>query len=282
MKTFESSWKAPDGQAFFAQGWEPDSAPRGAVALVHGLGEHVGRYAPVAAALTTAGYAVLGFDQRGHGKTAGPRGYMPSLETTMDDIGRLLEKTARRYPDLPLFLYGHSMGGAFVLNYILRHRPTHLAGVISTSPGLNTTTPTPGWKKALAQTLSKIFPTMVLNNGLELAGISRDPAVIQAYKADSLVHPWISARLGTDLLESGEWAVAHAAEFPPIPLLLFHGTADRLTNPQTTAAFAAKVPGECTFKAWEGLYHETHNEPERDQVLATLIAWLDAHNPRST
>ena len=108
---------------------------------------------------------------------------------------------------------------------------------------------------------------------LELAAISRDPAVVEAYQQDPLVHDRLSARLGIELLESGEWAMAHASEFP-MPLLLMHGTADRITSYQASQEFASKAPN-CTLKLWDGLYHETHNEPEQDVVLATAISWID-------
>ena len=114
----------------YARGWAPKDKPKAVVALIHGLGEHTGRYAHVGAALTEKGYALLGFDLRGHGKSGGPRGHLPSSEAFMTDIDRFLEETAERYPGLPQFLYGHSLGGLLVLNYALRRKP-RLAGVIS-------------------------------------------------------------------------------------------------------------------------------------------------------
>ena len=114
-------------------------------------------------------------------------------------------------------------------------------------------------------------------NGLELAAISRDPAVVEAYQKDPLVHDRLSARLGMELLETGEWAIAHAGEFP-VPLLLMHGTADRLTSYEASREFAGKAPN-CTLKLWDGLYHETHNEPAKDAVIAYLVAWVNGRVP---
>ncbi|OIO94528.1 MAG: lysophospholipase [Anaerolineae bacterium CG2_30_64_16] len=277
MKHFEFNWRTADGLRLYAQAWEPDTTPAAVVCLVHGLGEHGGRYAHVAAALTAAGYALLGFDLRGHGKSEGPRGHAPSYDILMDDIGRLLDEAAARYTDKPRFLYGHSLGGNLVINYSLRRKPD-LAGVIATGPALRTATPPPAWKLALGKILYKIQPGMQMANGLDRDGLARDPAVVRAYASDPLVHDRISARLALDMLQAGEWALAHATEFP-LPLLLVHGTADRLTSSKATQEFAAQAPGDVTLKLWEGFYHETHNEPEKAEVLGFMIDWLRAHTP---
>ena len=138
MNHIEFTRQSPDKLQFYFQGWEPETSPRAVVCLVHGLGEHTGRYAHVAAALNDAGYAVLGFDLRGHGKSEGLRGHTPSYETLMDDIGRLLDEAAQRYPGKAQFIYGHSLGGNLVLNYALEtqtatrrgrlHQPGHPCG----------------------------------------------------------------------------------------------------------------------------------------------------------
>jgi alpha-beta hydrolase superfamily lysophospholipase len=278
MQHIEFAQQAPDGIQFYFQGWQPDTPPVAVVCLVHGLGEHSGRYAHVAAALNTAGYALIGFDLRGHGKSGGPRGHTPSYGTLMDDIDRLFAEATRRYPDKPQFLYGHSLGGNLVLNYALRRTPS-IAGVVATSPAIRTANPLPPAQVALAKVMNKLQPGMTMPNGLALDGLARDPAVIRAYTSDPHVHNKISVRLATGMLDAGEWALAHAAEFP-LPLLLVHGTADRLTSAQATEAFAAKVPGDCTLKLWDGYYHETHNEPEKTDVLAFMIDWLQKHTPQ--
>ncbi len=283
MPHIEFTKQSPDGIQFYFQGWQPETAPKAVVCLVHGLGEHTGRYAHVAAALNAAGYASFGFDLRGHGKSGGPRGHTPTYDTLMDDIGRLLDEAAARYPGLPRFLYGHSLGGNLVLNYALRRlgtlsaaeRSRRVSGVISTSPGLRVTTPPPTLQVLLAKIMNQLNPSMQMANGLALDGLARDPEVIRAYTGDPLVHNKISVRLALGMLEAGEWALAHAAEFP-LPLLLVHGTKDILTSAPASQEFAAKAPaGRCTLKLWEGFYHETHNEPEKAEVLAYMIDWLN-------
>lgn len=273
MSHIEFTTSSPDNIPFYFQGWQTETPAKAVVCLVHGLGEHSGRYAHVAEALNAAGYTLFGFDLRGHGKSGGARGHTPTYDVLMDDIGRLLDEAAARYPDRPRFLYGHSLGGNLVLNYGLRRKPA-IAGVISTSPGLRVTNPLPPLQIALARVMNKLQPGMQIANGLALDGLARDPEVIRAYTHDPLVHNKISVRLATGMLDAGEWAIVHAAEFP-LPLLLVHGTADKLTSARATEEFAAKVPaGRCTLKLWEGFYHETHNEPEKAEVLAYMVNWL--------
>ena len=246
---------------------------------MHGLGEHSGRYAHVAAALNDAGYALLGLDLRGHGKSGGPRGHTPSYDTLLDDIGRLLDEAAARYPGLPRCLYGHSLGGNLVLNYALRRKPS-IAGVVATSPWLRLSSAPPAARMTLGRVMNRLLPAFVQSSGLDPTGLSRDPEVVRAYKVDPLVHDRLSARLGMAAIANGEWAIAHAAEFPAVPLLLVHGTGDPMTSAVATQEFAAKVPGGCTLKLWEGFYHETHNEPEKADVLAYMIGWMQQHTPQ--
>ena len=287
MQHIEFTQQAPDGIPFYYQGWQPDTPFRAIVCLVHGLGEHSGRYAHVAAALNAAGYGLLGFDLRGHGKSGGPRGHTPTYDALMDDIGRLLDEAAQRYPGKTRFLYGHSLGGNLVLNYALRRmitlseaeRSRRVAGVVATSPAIRTATPPPSSQITLARIMNKVRPAMQMANGLALDGLARDPEVIRAYTNDPLVHNKISVRLALEMLQAGEWALEQAAEFP-VPLLLVHGTADKLTSAPASQEFAAKVRGDCTLKLWEGFYHETHNEPEKAEVLAFMIDWLQKHTPK--
>ena len=277
MNHIEFTRQSPDKLQFHFQGWEPEASLRAIVCLVHGLGEHTGRYAHVAAALNEAGYAVLGFDLRGHGKSEGLRGHTPSYDALMDDIGRLLDEAAQRYPGKSQFIYGHSLGGNLALNYALR-RKSPLAGVVSTSPAIRVGKPLPATQLTLAKVMNKLRPTMQMPNGLALDNLARDPEVIRAYRSDPLVHDKISVRLAVEMLQAGEWALAHAAEFP-LPLLLVHGSADELTSAAATQEFAGKVRGDCTLKIWDGFYHETHNEPEKAEVLAFMVAWIGSRVP---
>jgi alpha-beta hydrolase superfamily lysophospholipase len=275
MDSIRWSWHTGDGLTMFAQGWLPEGPPRALVALVHGLGEHSGRYTHVGTALARSGFALFGFDLRGHGQSAGPRGHTPSYEALLGDIDAFLTEVAKRFHTRPHFLYGHSLGGNLVLNYALRRRPT-LAGVVATGPALRLSFEPPPAKVALARLMNRLFPAFTQASGLEVDALSHDPEVVRAYRADPLVHDRISARLFLGFFEAGRWALAHANEFP-VPLLLMHGGADRICSPDGSREFAAHVTGDCLLKIWDGLYHEVHNEPQKDEVLGVLIAWLERH-----
>lgn len=275
-KHFEFKWQTPDGLQLFVQGWQPETKPQAVVCLVHGLGEHSGRYVHLATFLTQAGYAMLAFDQRGHGKSQGQRGHTPSYKALLDDIAHLMDEAAQRFPNRPYFLYGHSLGGNLVLNYGLHHRCPQLAGMIATSPWLRLAFEPPVLKVTLGRIMNRLWPTFSQANGLDPQDLSHNPEVVRGYENDPLVHDRISARLFMSVYQAGRWALEHAAEFA-LPLLLIQGSADRLVSIEASRNFANHVSGDCTFKLWEGLYHEIHNEPEQQDVFSFLITWLEAH-----
>lgn len=276
MRHFEWFWPTDDGARLYAQCWQPDGEVSGTICLVHGHGDHSGRYAHVAAALGEDGYATIAFDHRGHGKSSGPRGHVPSYDAFMDDVARLLDEAARRYPGRPRVLYGQSMGGNLAINYALRRRPA-LAGVVATSPWLRLAFEPPPLKLALGRMMDRILPSFSQASGLDTTAISRDPAAVRAYDDDPLNHDRISARLFNGVYGAGLWALHHAAEFP-LPLLLLHGGADRITSAAASREFAARAPG-CTFRQWDACYHEIHNEPERDVMLDYVKNWLRSTVP---
>jgi alpha-beta hydrolase superfamily lysophospholipase len=273
MQHFEFAWQTEDGLRLYAQGWQPETEPKGVVCLVHGLGEHSGRYAHLAAFLNQAGYALLAFDLRGHGQSEGQHGHTPSYDALLDDIAHLLDEAAGRYPDHSRFLYGHSLGGNLVINYALRRRPK-LAGVIATGPLFRPAFEPPAWKLTLARIMYNLWPTLAMSNELDRQVLSRDPAVVRAYNEDPLVHDRLTPRLTMDMLQAGLWSMEHAAEFP-LPLLLMHGSDDRLTSAQASREFAAQAGEVCTLKIWDGFYHEIHNEPEQGLVFGYLLEWLN-------
>jgi acylglycerol lipase len=278
MKHQELEWKTRDGAKLFAQAWEPETEIVGVVCLVHGLGEHSGRYAHVAQYMTKAGYAVLGFDLRGHGRSEGKRGHIPSYDLAMEDIALLIEEAGRRWVGKPLFLYGHSLGGNFVINYALRCS-SPVEGVISTSPVLGLDNP-PRLKMMLGKLLYKVAPTFTMPNGLDVTGLARDEKVVAEYKADPLIHDQVSAALGLGFLEAGDWAMERAEELKK-PLLLIHGDEDRLTSCYRSEQFARRAPGNATFKKWAGGYHELHNDFEQQALLTTVREWMDAVRQKS-
>lgn len=273
METSEFEITAQDGIRLHFKHWKPETGSKAVVCLVHGLGEHCGRYQHVASALTGAGYAVLAFDLRGHGRSGGPRGHADSSERFLQDIDFLLAEAENRHPGEPRFLYGHSLGGVLVLFYTLRRKP-RLAGVIATSPGLRTSLVEQKLKVTFAKLMASILPKLALPTGLDADLISHDPQVIQAYQSDPLVHDRASLAMASSTIRAIQWTMEHAGEFPA-PLLLSHGTADQIAYPSGSQEFATRVSGNCTLRLWEGMYHETHNEPEKDRVIAETIRWME-------
>jgi alpha-beta hydrolase superfamily lysophospholipase len=273
MKHTELGWKALDGLNIFAQTWEPDSPPKAVICLVHGLGEHSGRYAHVAETLNRGGYAVIASDLRGHGKTEGKRGHSPSFNAFMDDVAILMGEYAQRYAGLPCFLWGHSLGGVLVANYVLRRKP-RLTGVVITSPGLKTSISDQKMKIQFAKIAGKFMPEMSMPTGLDAKLISRDPAVVERYVNDPLVHGTATLAMAKYTIEAIPWVYAHASEWD-LPVLIMHGDADAIAFVSGSEEFASKIAQDCTLKIWPGLWHETHNEPEKEQVLAYALGWLD-------
>lgn len=275
MHHFETSWKARDGLDIFAEGWEPTVIfPKAVVCLVHGLGEHVSRYAHVAEAFGREGFVLLGADLRGHGRSGGPRGHISSIEDFMQDIDVLLEQARTRYPNLPLYLYGHSLGGIQVLHYGLTRKPK-VKGVIATSSGLHTAIENQSMKVLMAKLLGSLMPTVAIPSGLDSKTISHDEKVVQAYNSDPLVHDKISLGFGKVMIGVTAWTLAHAGEFS-LPLLLLHGKADALAFPSSSIEFAAPLKEKCTLVLWDDAYHELHNEPIKDEVFKTMTIWMDA------
>lgn len=273
MQHSEYYWTSKDNVKIFGQEWKPDGKVKAGIAMVHGLGEHCGRYTHVAEAFTNAGYSLTAFDLRGHGKSDGVRGHAASYDVIMADITQNIKLSKEHFPGVPTFLYGHSLGGNLSLYYCLTQKP-QINGAIVTSPGLGTASPVNPVTLALGKIMYHLLPATQLDNGLDRSGLSRDPEVEKKYSLDPLVHPKISARLALDLFANGAFIVEHAAEFP-VPLLLMQGTADRLVNPRLTKTFANAAPlSKITYKEWEGFYHELHNEPEKAQVLKTMTDWL--------
>jgi alpha-beta hydrolase superfamily lysophospholipase len=275
MKHIEMNWKAKDGLEIFAQSWEPTAVQiKGVVCLVHGVGEHSARYAHVAEAFGREGYAFFTADLRGHGRSGGARGHISSIEDFLQDIDNLLEQARAHYPGLPLILYGHSLGGILVLHYSLKRRPD-VKGVIATSSGLRTAIENQPAKIMAARVLGSLLPSVAIPSGLETEAISRDEKVVQAYKADPLVHDKMSLGFGKTMLGVVQWTLEHAAEFP-LPLLLLHGKADRIAFPAGSIEFADALKGKATLVLWDDAYHELHNEPGKNEVFKTMLIWMDA------
>lgn len=277
MKHQELHWKTRDGLKIFGQLWKTDGPEKAIIALVHGFGEHSNRYHHVAEAFCDHNYSMIAMDHRGHGKSEGQRGHTPSYESLMQDIDILLEQAADHFPDTPVILYGHSMGGNIVTNYLLQRNQNVLAAVV-TGPFYRTAEPPPAYQMALGKLMNKVWGAFPDKAKLDAHQISRDKAVVDKYVADPLVHNKISARMGLSLIEMGEYAIQHASDLD-IPFYIIHGDADGLTDVDGSRAFAANSGENVKLNVLPGFYHEVHNDPGKEEILDNIIAWCDQQIP---
>ena len=269
------SLRAADGTALHLYRW-PGEGTRGTVLIVHGLGEHGGRYAHVATWLAARGFTAVGYDHRGHGRSDGKRGVLPHTDALHTDLATVVD--AVRAPNGPLLLLGHSMGGAVVAGFLAaQRRPVDFA--VLTSPALRA-------RMSVVQRLQlaiglALLPWLAQPNGLDPTGIAHDPATVRAYLEDPLVHDRISARLAKATLDAGAAALRAAPRWS-VPTLLLYSGSDRLVDPAGSDAFAASAPGEVVESArFDALYHEILNEGTlAAPVFARLERWLDARVPR--
>jgi alpha-beta hydrolase superfamily lysophospholipase len=276
MESTEWMWMTKDGLEIYSKAWLPVGKAKGVVCLVHGVGEHVGRYQADGEALAGGGYILAGFDQRGFGKSGGQKGHTPSLQAYFDDMEKFLGEAARRFPNLPLFLYGHSMGAILVLAYTPVRKPS-IAGVIATCPGLKTVLQEQKAKVFLAKLLGKILPTLTMKSDLDARMLSRDPKVAAEYTGDPLVHPYITTSWGKSMLEAIDMVYEHAPRFP-LPLLLMHGSNDEIAYIRGSMAFAELAPKDkMTFRVWDECLHELHTDPAKAEVFNTMLEWLEQH-----
>ncbi|MBD0349956.1 MAG: alpha/beta hydrolase [Flavisolibacter sp.] len=269
-KTFHLT--TTDGLQLAGEYFIPQGEIKGVVALVHGMGEHFGRYKHVAEFFGTIGYATVGMDHRGHGKSQGRKGHTPSYNHLMDDLDLLLKKAHELFAGLPVILYGHSMGGNLAANYVLRRKP-QLKGLILTSPYFKLAFEPPKWKVTLAKAMAGIIPTFTQPTEIELAALSRDEAVVDTYKNDPLVHDKITSAFFIHVHSAGLYPIEHAKELQ-VKTLAMHGTADRLSSPEGTKEFANTNPHMIELKLWNGFYHEIHNEKGRQQVFDYMARWI--------
>jgi acylglycerol lipase len=261
------------GLDLHAQAWLPDDHVRSVIVVAHGLGEHSGRYAGLAESLVGAGHAVYALDHRGHGRSPGPRANIERFDHLVSDYGSFAGRAARQHPDAPVFLLGHSMGGAVAFATALR-LPGAVRGVVLSAPALAAAETASGTRKLVARVLSTVAP----NTGvwrIDASQVSRDPAVVRAYSADPLVHHGsIPARTVVELLDAMEGFLYQAPKLR-LPTLVLQGTRDALVPVEATRpVYQALDVQRRTIKYYEGLFHEVFNEPERAQVIADLLHWL--------
>lgn len=269
----------PDGVALRTRNWRRNAcAPaRGCVLIVHGIGEHGGRYAHVAEALNQWGFDVIAFDHFGHGESPGKRGTLTTSTRMLDDLAEVVDEVRASMPsDPPLILLGHSMGGALAARFVAEGVRS-VEGLVLSSPAL--ASGMKAWQRVLANVLAKIAPGFTIPNGLPPDAISHDPNEVAAYRADPLVHDRVSGRLAQLVDASGAPVLAAAPAWQVPTLLMFAGD-DRLVDAEGSRLFAALVPAAVvTAQEFPRHFHELFNELEQAPVFDALQRWLDLRFP---
>jgi alpha-beta hydrolase superfamily lysophospholipase len=264
-----------DGTLLRTLHWPAAGDPWATALIVHGLGEHCGRYGNVAFALAADGIDVHAYDHRGFGGSAGPRAYVERWSQFHDDLEQRLVALRADDPDRPLILYGHSLGGMIACGYVLSDRPRPLPDlVVLSSPAIDADVP--AWKRSLSDTLNRVFPRMRISNGPLRDGLSHDPAIREAYQRDPLCQDRSTVRFGHELFaEQARLQAAIAAiERMPVPTFVFHGSEDPIVPLRASEPIGTK--GNVTRHVHEGLRHETHHEYEHEHVMAEVVAWLES------
>jgi len=273
----EGTARMPDGTTLRTLHWAPAGEPWAVALIVHGLGEHAGRYETVAAALTAAGIDVYGYDHRGFGGSSGFRAYVDRWSQLHDDLANRVEATRAERPGLPLVMYAHSIGGLVATGYVTDASRPQPDLLVLSSPALDAVQA--AWKKKLAATLQGIVPRMKIANGLAENGLSRDPAVKTKADADPLCLSSSTVRFGAAAFAEQDrlHALLPGLASMPMPTYVIHGADDPIVPLATTDVLEGK--GGVTRRVWPGLRHECHHEPEHEQVLAEVVAWIRTQVP---
>lgn len=268
----EFNWKTDDDVTIYAKDWDV-AFPKAVFCLVHGMGEHINRYNHLAAFLNSRNIALIGNDHRGHGQSGGKRGHFRKYEDYLSEVDTLLTEAMKRYPNVPVVLYGHSKGGNIVLNYLLRKKPSVTAAMV-TGPWIELAFKPSPVMVFLGKMMRNIAPGFTQSSGLDTSAVSSNPAVVNAYEKDDLVHDKISAEAGMGMLDAGLFLKNYRGK-TPCPLLIMHGGADKVTSQPASEAFAEQLSGDVTYKNFEGLYHEIHNEVRQQEVFDYLYEWVN-------
>ena len=267
----EFSVKTDDNLSLFGQYWKPENETIAVINLIHGIGEHSTRYTSMAEYYTEKGIAIYAIDYRGHGKSEGKQGHTPSYEHLMKDVDLLLNYSKKDNKCEKQFIYGHSLGGNIVINYILRRKP-NITGLIASSPWLKLGFEPPKIQVKLANIVKNIFPGLSQKTGFHKEDLSKNLKNIELYENDDLVHGKITVKMFIEAYDAAQWALNNASEMP-IPFLLMHGSEDKMTSPEGSKIFASKN-NKTNLKIWEGSYHEIHNEENNIDVYNYVIDWV--------
>lgn len=265
-----------DGMNLSGYIWEPKKSPKALINLVHGFGEYSDRYNYWAMKFADKGFVVHALDYRGHGKSDGRRGHINKFVEFLNDIEVLVNESKKLYPNLPQFIYGHSLGGNIVTNYIL-NKENNFTGAIISSPWLKLAFDPSALMLFFARIMNKVYPKFTQNSKLEVKSLSHDKKVVEAYINDPLVHGKISARMFYEIYDAGHRVFDNIDKLS-IPALFQHGNDDKITSYKASKEFVEKAEDlkkDVSYKEWDGMYHELHNEIEKDEVFEFVNEWIE-------
>ena len=251
--------------------WQAEN-PVAVVILVHGFGEHISRYEHVAERFTAKNISVLGVDLIGHGNSTGKRGHVDSINDYYECIESMVSYVKQDAKDLPLVLYGHSMGGNIALNYQLSNKQSEFCCVLASSPWLKLKMQPSAVQLFLAKTMNSIYPSLQQAGDLDVKEISSMESVQEDYANDPLNHDRITVRLFNEIYKNGLLVIENAADID-IPVLIGHGEADAITSADASKEFATNC-SSATYKLWPGLRHEPHNEHNQNEVIDFYVDWV--------
>lgn len=265
-----------NGCQLYYKAWIPDVGPKAVLAIVHGAGEHIDRYQTLATSLLPSGYAIIGYEQRGHGRSDGRRGHIYSWDEYRSDLAIFLYRVAEMVPDIPVFLLGHSLGSLVVLDYIIQE-PLGLTGAIVSGTSLDPTKAAPPLQVFLAKILSGIWPTFSMKVPLPGSSLSRNPQVAKAYDSDPMVHRTRSARWGTECLKVIDWIKENPGRVK-IPMLFIHGERDPLVTAEGARQFFDQIQSpDKTIHIYPQNLHEPLSDLDYQQVISDIETWMAQH-----
>lgn len=272
----EYEWISQEKKKIFAQSWVPEGKMTGVINLIHGLGEHSGRYERWASLFVEKGWGMLTCDLIGNGRSEGKRGHVKNYQVLMNQIDLLLQKSDELFPGTPRILYGHSMGGNLVINYAISKDPGTIA-LIATSPWLKLVIPITSVQQILIRTLNTLLPGLSTKWPKNPENLTHDPEIWAELQDDPLNHGYVSARLLSEIIKHGLFALRHVYKINK-PFLLMHGSGDKITSHKTSKDFVSNTSERTRLKIWEGLRHELHNEFEYREVFDYVFEWIKGLN----
>ncbi len=272
MKHEQYEWKSKDDVPLFAQSWLPDTNPIAIICHIHGQSDHSSRFAHVASFFVKHNIAFFAIDLVGHGKSGGKRGHISKFNDYLENVELLKDEAVKKLPGVPIFIYGHSMGGNIVLNQAYNSRDK-VAGYIVTSPWIKLAFDPPKMKIIFGSLVNSIYPSLSQPTGLDANLISHDKEVVKNYMNDELVHGKITTAAYFEIRKYGKSILENVSKLH-YPILLMHGTADQLTSFEASKELATKKKKMITFIEYEGLFHELHNEPQKEIVFNDMLEWI--------